>query len=153
MTIKTTFLFFLLVTASTWAAAQCPSFTREYCQDQISAYESDGQFSGGILFEGEEASVSQTFYDNKQYRLFVCSAAALGDSLYFEVSDMDGQLLYSSQNKGRSYWNFTVASTQDLNIRIVSPDLHPDEKHKRSGCVSILTGYRQIESQPRMAAN
>lgn len=122
--------------------AQCKSFTKKNCMAQLDGYTGNGQYNGAVLFEGEEATLVQTFYSGKDYRLYVCSHATIKDSIYFEVSDYRKNTLFSSQDKEESYFDFSVESTQQLNIRVVVPEMGTNNELKKNGCVSILVGFK-----------
>ena len=98
------------------------------------------------MFEGEEATLSQTFYSGQDYRLFVCSQPSISDSLYFEVMDYRKNVLYSSRNSGEKVFDFTLESTQQLKMRVVVPSLG-DRKSTRlkNGWVSIMVGFKKQE--------
>lgn len=116
------------------------------CLPDIAPFVHNGQYNGAVLFEGEEATMVQTFYNNHNYRLMACTQSLLSDSVYFEVSDFDGFLLYTSQGKAKPYWDFNVESTQQLKIRLVAPDQQTTSDIKQSGCVSILVGFRDPQT-------
>lgn len=135
-------LILAFVLASSVAEAQCKSFTKKQCLEAMEGYTGNGQFNGAVMFEGETAALVQTFYSGKDYRLFVCAHDAIADSLYFEVTDHKKQLIFSSKGKHSQVFDFKVASTQQLYIRIVVPTMGNFNELKKNGCVSILVGFK-----------
>lgn len=133
----------VLAVASLQTTAQCKAFTKKNCADELAPFASNGLYNGAILFEGEEASLVQTFYSNQTYRLLVCVQEIIAQGFYFEVLDYKNQLLYTSQGKNSNAWEFNVQSTQQLKIRAVVPDNNKGSDLKKNGCVSILIGFKQ----------
>lgn len=125
------------------ASAQCKSFTKKNCREPLEDYTGNGQYNGATMFEGEEATLSQTFYSGQEYRLFVCSHESISDSLYFEVMDYRKNVLYSSRGKEEKIFDFSLESTQQLKIRVVVPDLGTANNLKKNGCVSIMVGFKK----------
>ncbi len=126
--------------------AQCKLFTKKRCLDMIDGYTNNGQYNGALLFEGDEATMIQTFYSRQDYRLAVCSQSILSDSVYFEVLDFGDNLLYSSRGKESNIWDFNLESTQQLKVHVVVPRLRSSNSMKQNGCVSILVGFRNSET-------
>src|SRR5690606_9679799 len=136
----------ILALLGTGAFAQCKVFTKKRCLTEIPPFVHNGQYHGAVLFEGEEATMVQTFYSSQDYRLMICTQSILGDSVYFEVLDFEDYLLYSSKGTGKNYWDFNVESTQQLKIRMVVPEQKTGSELKQSGCTSILVGFRNEET-------
>lgn len=136
-------LAFLASFSSVNAEAQCKSFTKKHCLSELAGYASNGQYNGAVMFEGEAASLVQTFYSGKDYRLFVCSHDAISDSLFFEVRDYKKNLLFSSKGEEAPMFDFSVESTQQLYLTIIVPDMGTANELKKNGCVSILVGFKE----------
>lgn len=122
--------------------AQCKNFTKRKCLSELDQYTGNGQYNGAVMFEGEEATMVQTFYSGKDYRLFVCAHPVIADSLYFEVSDYSKNLIYTSADSRDPSFDFSVESTRQLNIRVILPDMGTSNELKKNGCVSILVGFK-----------
>lgn len=137
-----TLLTLAITAAAMDVAGQCKSFTKRRCMGELGDYNNNGQYNGAVMFEGEEATLRQTFYSNQNYRLTVCSQESISDKLYFEVLDFRNDLIYSSQGKDSQLFDFNVESTQQLKIRIVVPDAELPTNIKKNGCVSILVGFK-----------
>jgi hypothetical protein len=123
--------------------AQCKGFTKKHCLSELEGYTGNGQYNGAVMFEGESATLVQTFYSRKDYRLYVCAHDAISDSLYFEVTDYKKNVLFSSRKKDADFFDFSVSTTQQLYIRIVVPDMGTANELKKNGCVSILVGFKE----------
>ncbi len=135
-------LIIMLAGVSETASAQCKNFTKKQCLTELSGYTGNGQYNGAVMFEGEEATLVQTFYSGKEYRLFVCAHPAISDSLFFEVRDYRKAMIFSSRAKSTKSFDFSVESTQQLFIRVAVPEMGTANELKKNGCVSILVGFK-----------
>lgn len=133
----------LFIGASLDAHAQCKSFTKKKCMKNLGEFTSNGQYNGAVMFEGEEASLMQTFYSDKKYRLLVCTHPAITEGMFFEVMDYRNNLIYTSEGKDSEVFDFNVESTQQLKIRIVIPDGKSGSQIKKNGCVSVVVGFQE----------
>ncbi len=125
--------------------AQCRSFTKKRCLPQLEGYIQNDNFNSAVLIPGDEAELLLTFYAGKEYRLLVCGHPVLGD-LQFEVLDTDEQLIYSNNGKegeAQSSFDFKVASTQQLIVRIRVPDTDSPSTLLHEGCVSVMVGSKE----------
>lgn len=125
--------------------AQCRSFTKKRCLPQLEGYIQNDNFNSAVLIPGDEAELLLTFYAGKEYRLLVCGHPVLGD-LQFEVLDTDEQLIYSNDGKtgeAQSGFDFKVASTQQLIVRIRVPDTDSPSTLLHEGCVSVMVGSKE----------
>lgn len=129
--------------AATSTQAQCKMFTKKKCMNTLAEYTSNGQYNGAVMFEGEEATLMQTFYSGKNYKLVVCAHPTISDGMYFEINDYRGNPIYSSEDSGNPEFEFNVQSTQQLKIRIVVPDQNKEAQIKKNGCVSVLVGFQE----------
>ncbi|MEM9025064.1 MAG: hypothetical protein AAGB22_15060, partial [Bacteroidota bacterium] len=120
---------------------QCRAFTKNKCLPQLAPYTSNGQYSGATLFEGETATIIQTFYAEQEYRLLICTQESLGDGVTFAVKNQDGSTIYSSEGKEENYWDFKVEGTQQFAIEISIPSTNVSDI-KNEGCVSIMVGFK-----------
>jgi len=128
---------------SNQADAQCKSFTKRMCLSELEGYTNNGQYNGAVLFEGEAASLVQTFYSGKDYRLYVCAHEAISDSLYYEVRDYKKTLIHTSKGAESNIFDFSVESTQQLYLTIKVPDMGTGNELKKNGCVSVLVGFKE----------
>lgn len=132
----------VLLSISTVVSAQCKAFTKTQCADLLGNYTSNGQYNGAVMFEGEQATMVQTFYSNQDYRLVVCPQNSIADSVYFEVMDYRNSLLYSSRKSRSRTFDFNVESTQQLKVRIIVSRMSLGDQLKKNGCVSVLVGFK-----------
>lgn len=109
----------------------------------LAPYSHNGQYSGAIMFEGEEATLVQTFYSNQNYRLSVCTQDIIKEGMFFELLDYKNQKIFSSKGTDKTSFDFNVESTQQLKIRLVVPAHSPSSDIKKNGCVSILIGFKE----------
>ena len=124
------------------AQAQCKAFTKEYCFSQLDDYINTGAYNGAIIHEGEEATLTQTFYGGQEYRLLICAPDSIAEILFFEILNADGDVLYNSKEANSNIFDFGIETTQALKIRIVAPHTSSNADKKKSGCVSILVGFK-----------
>jgi hypothetical protein len=133
----------LILPLTTWS--QCRSFTKKKCLPQLDGYVQNDNFNSAVLIPGDEAELLLTFYADKEYRLLVCGHPILGD-LDFEVLDTDEELIYSSDesDKGDKHiFDFKVATTQQLIVRIRVPETESPSTLVHEGCVSIMIGSKE----------
>lgn len=126
--------------------AQCRSFTKKKCLPQLEGYVQNDNFNSAVLIPGDEAELLLTFYGGKEYRLLVCGHPILGD-LEFEVLDTDEEVIYTNvdatDDKGKTMFDFKVASTQQLFVRIKVPEAENASTLIHEGCVSIMVGSKE----------
>lgn len=139
-------IFSFIVSDQIEVIGQCKIFTKKRCFELLEGYTNNGQYNSTEMFEGEEATLIQTFYSKQDYRLAVCSQSVINEDLYFEVLDYHDNVLYSTQDKEEDVWDFNVESTQQLKIHVVVPDDRSQSEYKQNGCVSILVGFRNDQT-------
>ncbi len=123
------------------AQAQCKTFIKNECKPKLSPYIYNGQMNSAVLNQGDFAELMLTFYSNQDYRIVVCSDG-LGD-VTFRLLDLQGKELFT--NADHNYtdtWDFSTNSTQLLTVEVRVPENTTDEEPK-SGCVSILVGFKE----------
>ncbi|MBR3568954.1 MAG: hypothetical protein IKO46_01115 [Salinivirgaceae bacterium] len=123
------------------AQAQCKTFIKNECKPKLSPYIYNGQMNSAVLNQGDFAELMLTFYSNQDYRIVVCSDG-LGD-VTFRLLDLQGKELFT--NADHNYtdtWDFSTNSTQLLTVEVSVPENTTDEEPK-SGCVSILVGFKE----------
>lgn len=123
---------------------QCRSFTKKKCLPQLEGYIQNDNFNSAVLIPGDEAELLLTFYANKEYRLLVCGHPVLGD-LEFEVLDTDEEMIFSNADAAddKSSFDFKVASTQQLIVRIRVPENEAPNALIHEGCVSVMVGSKE----------
>ena len=122
--------------------AQCRSFTKKKCLPELEGYVQNDNVNSAVLIPGDEAELLLTFYAGKEYRLLVCGHPVLGD-LEFEVLDTDDEVIYTNvdeENEADAKFDFKVATTQQLIVRIRVPEAESTSTLIHEGCVSVMIG-------------
>lgn len=132
----------MLVPLTSWS--QCRSFTKKKCLPMLEGYIQNDNFNSAVLIPGDEAELLLTFYAGKEYRLLVCGHPVLGE-LEYEVLDTDEETIYSSgkSDNADNIFDFKVATTQQLIVRIRVPEGENPSALVHEGCVSIMVGDRK----------
>jgi hypothetical protein len=141
-TVKYLLAAFITLYAFTETAAQCKSYTKKVCLPELKPYKHNGKLNNTILSPGDKAEMSLTFFSGQNYRLFVCSQDIIGTATY-KVMDADRNVIFeSAKNPDKKYFEFKVASTQQLIVEITIPNKKSLTGIIPEGCVSILVGYK-----------
>ena len=123
------------------AEAQCKTFIKNECKPKLAPYIYNGQMNSAVLNQGDFAELMLTFYSNQDYRIVVCSDG-LGD-VTFRLLDLQGKELFTNADHNYTdYWDFSTNSTQLLTVEVSVPENNGSEEPK-SGCVSILVGFKE----------
>lgn len=132
----------MLVPLTSWS--QCRSFTKKKCLPMLEGYIQNDNFNSAVLIPGDEAELLLTFYADKEYRLLVCGHPVLGE-LEYEVLDTDEETIYSSakSDKADNIFDFKVATTQQLIVRIRVPEGDNPSALVHEGCVSVMVGSKE----------
>lgn len=137
----------ILLIAPLLSSAQCRSFTKKKCLPQLDGYSQNDSFNSAVLIPGDEAELLLTFYDDKDYRLLICGHPILGE-VEFEVLDTSEQMIYTNHTEDGSdkgnLFDFKVASTQQLIVRIRVPETETSSTLIHEGCVSIMVGSKDM---------
>lgn len=137
--VATLFYLFLVNTAS----AQCKSFAKSKCLPDLAPYIHNGQMNGATMMAGEKAELQMSFYAGQDYRLMVCAQPILGD-VAFRLLDKNKKVVFNSKDhKNVFFWDFNVASTQQMILEIDVPESSAKHGMIPSGCVNILLGFKQ----------
>ena len=121
------------------AAAQCLTFTKKRCLPQLEEYVQNDNYNTSVLIPGDEAELALTFFGDRAYRLLICGHPVLGD-LTFQVLDSRGNGIYDSADKDSDHFDFRVANTQQMTVRVQVPETDAVIQHE--GCVSIMVGSK-----------
>lgn len=110
----------------------------------LEGYIQNDNFNSAVLIPGDEAELLLTFYADKEYRLLVCGHPVLGE-LEYEVLDTDEDTIYSSANSDKTddIFDFKVATTQQLIVRIRVPEGDTPSALVHEGCVSVMVGSKE----------
>jgi hypothetical protein len=124
-----------------YAISQCQSFAKTKCLPQLKPYISSGQLYSTTLLANDHTELTMTFYSGQNYRIAVCAQKSLGE-ISFRLKDGDNNIIFSNKGYG-NFWDFTVQSTQELTIEVITPPGDPNATLDNSGCVAILVGFKQ----------
>lgn len=121
--------------------AQCKTFIKNECKPKLDPYIYNGQLNSAVLNQGDIAELMLTFYSNQDYRIVVCDDN-LGD-VTFRLLDVEGKELFTNaDHEYTDTWDFSTNSTQLLVVEVSVPENTTNEDTK-SGCVSILVGFKE----------
>ena len=121
--------------------AQCNSFAKNKCMPKLKPYLNTQQLCNTVLLSGDKTQLSSTFYYGDEYRLLICAEEALG-KIQLNIRDAQNNIIFTTKGYGVIMWDFSVESTQDLTLEIVTPPISAKETLDKSGCVSILLGFK-----------
>jgi hypothetical protein len=125
-----------------FADAQCKSFVKKKCKPALAPFVHNGQMNNTMLRPGDKAELLLTFSSGQEYRVMVCAMDNLGE-VNFKVMDSDRNVIYTNEkDKKKNYFDFKVASTQQLIVEIEAPDKKTSNGLVPEGCVSVLVGFQ-----------
>lgn len=122
------------------SSAQCKSFAKKKCVPQLAPYVNTGKMNSAILRPGDKAELMMTFSSEKDYRLLVAGMDNI--KIRFKVMDTDKNVFFDSKKDNKNYFDFNVASTQQLFVEIECEDVETLSGITPEGCVAILTGTK-----------
>ena len=134
---------FILLGAITVSNAQCKGFAKKKCTPQLKPYANTGKMNSAILRPGDKAELMMTFNSNIEYRLMICSMESI--AVEFKVMDSDKNVFFDSKKDKKNYFDFNVASTQQLFVEIDCIDVETLTGITPEGCVAILTGSKSMK--------
>jgi hypothetical protein len=141
MSLKKIFFAFVLIFATiNLASAQCKGFAKKKCTPQLKPYNNSGKINSAVLRPGDKAELMMTFNSDIDYRLMICSMDNI--KVNFKVMDMDKNVFFDSDKANKNYFDFDVASTQQLFVEINCEDTESLSGIMPEGCVAILTGSK-----------
>ena len=108
---------------------------------KLKPYLNTQQLCNTVLLSGDKTQLSSTFYYGDEYRLLICAEEALG-KIQLNIRDAQNNIIFTTKGYGVIMWDFSVESTQDLTLEIVTPPISAKETLDKSGCVSILLGFK-----------
>ena len=110
----------------------------------LAGYVQNDNYNSAVLVPGDEAELLLTFYANKQYRMVLCGHPRLGN-VDFEVLDVNQELIYASKDattEDKNIFDFKMATTQQLIVRIRVPEATQESAIIPEGCVSVMIGFK-----------
>ncbi|HON18939.1 MAG TPA: hypothetical protein PK990_07195 [Salinivirgaceae bacterium] len=124
------------------AQAQCKNFTKNKCIPKIAPYIYNGQMNSALLNEGDIAELVLTFYANQDYRVLICSEEQFG-KISFRLYDIQNKVLFDNTKYNYAQmWDFSSTATQQIRVEVEIPEGINPEGGVKSGCVSILVGFK-----------
>lgn len=127
--------------AQTSLQAQCKAFIKNECKPKLDPYIYNGQLNSAVLSQGDIAELMLTFYSNQDYRIVVCADDL--ENVEFRLLDLTGKELFSNTNHNHTdFWDFSTNSTQLLTVEVSVPE-NTTGGYPKSGCVSILVGFKE----------
>ena len=101
--------------------AQCRAYTKKVCRPELNPYIHNGQMNSAILYPADKADIMLTFK--------------------FKVMTTDKKVIYESDGTS-NFFDFKVASTQQLIITVEVPDSQTTHDIEYNGCVSVSSGWK-----------
>ncbi len=136
---------FLIIFSSSFSAyVPCKGFVKKVCLPRLSPFIPNGQTHTTTMHPGGSTKLAMTFYSGQNYRILICAEEILGQ-VQFKLRDAAGNILFNSKDRDDTdFWDFKVASTQQVTIEVnVPPDASTGNETVPSGCVSILVGFKK----------
>jgi hypothetical protein len=112
-------------------------------------YIPNDNFNSAVLIPGDEADLMMTFYAGQDYRIMVCAEDILGD-VNFTLSDEKGNEFFNSGNSDSDYFDFGVASTQQVKVHITVPLKENVNELVHEGCTTVLVGYKETDTPDKL---
>ncbi|MGQ0827408.1 MAG: hypothetical protein ACT4ON_03320 [Bacteroidota bacterium] len=131
----------LVLIFNTAVFGQCNLFTKTKCLPKLKPYLNTQQLTNTILLSGDKTQLTSTFYYGDEYRLLICAQEQLG-KIQLNIRDAQNNIIFTTKGYGVIMWDFNVESTQDLTLEVITPPLAANETIDKSGCVSILMGFK-----------
>ncbi|MBX7094765.1 MAG: hypothetical protein K1X56_08595 [Flavobacteriales bacterium] len=138
-----TFATLMLIGFGTEASAQCKSYAKRQCKPALAPFLHNGQLNNAVLVPGDKAELLLTFFSGQEYRLMICAMPVLG-KVTFRVLDSDRNQIFSSEKTpDKNYFDFKVASTQQLIVEINVPEAKATNDIVPEGCVTVMIGFKK----------
>ncbi|HET6245636.1 MAG: hypothetical protein H0V01_00540 [Bacteroidetes bacterium] len=121
--------------------AQCNSFMKLKCNPILKPYLSSGQVFNSTLLSEDKAKLLLTFYEGMNYRIVVCSQPELGN-VQMRLKDGKNKIVFTGSVQESNFWDLKVDATQVMTIEVLTPVLENTESMVKSGCVSLMVGFK-----------
>lgn len=133
-------ILFLLLAFNAATFGQCNGFAKKSVP-KLKPYLNTQQVFSTVLLNGDKTQLSSTFYYGDEYRLLISAQDQLG-KIQLNIKDAAGNVIFTTKAYGTIMWDFNVESTQDLTLEVVTPPAPANETVDKSGCVSIVIGFK-----------
>lgn len=139
---KTKYLFTIpfLFLAIPFAHPQCKNYAKKNCVPSLKPFVVNGKMNSSNFRPGDHAELIMTFNSGIEYRLMICNMEQINVS--FQLIDDNNKVYFDSKTAKKNYFDFKVASTQQLTISVICEDKEGLTGITPEGCVAILTGYK-----------
>jgi hypothetical protein len=139
----TTILFISLMLNAKNSSAQCKGFTKRNCLPELTPYSSNGQLNSAQLFPEEDAEIQLNLNKGLSYRILVCADPYLEDLTYKLYDQNEFEIFSDTLKNYSSIKDLKVTQSQNLKMKIDIPQKKNTTGIKRSGCVTIMLGYKE----------
>ncbi len=124
------------------AFAQCRTFVKNNCGDAMAGYVIGENFNAAKLMPGDQAEMPVTFYSDQQYRVMVCNHKIL-KGVEFQLVSSDDQVLFdNSGDITQNSFDFQMAGTDSLTVKIKVHEGGADTGINPQGCVAVMIGTK-----------
>ena len=123
------------------ANAQCRSFAKKTCENQLDGYMLSGRMYGGYMSQGQEVDIVVVLNGGQAYRLVSCSKPNLGQ-IRVQLIDSHNKVVFDNVDHDFvQNWDFEVKSTQEFTIRTFIPSADKTATTVRD-CSIMLIGNK-----------
>ncbi len=99
-------------------------------------------FNAAKLMPGDQAELLMTLYSGQDYRILVCNQQNI-PAVEFQVLDAEQNILFNNVDKEMvNHFDFRVAGTQNLTVKIKVPSKKNLSGITPQGCVAIMLGTK-----------
>ena len=131
-------LFFLGIQAN----AQCRSFVKNNCEEQLEDYQVSGRMYGGYASQGQEIDLVIVLSGGQKYRLINCSKKSLG-TIQIILLDNKGNVIFDNfEHEFAQSWDFDVKATQEFTIRTIIPSPSKTRAAAVRDCNILIIGSK-----------
>jgi len=124
------------------ANAQCRSFVKNNCEEQLEDYLVSGRMYGGYASQGQEIDLVIVLNGGQKYRLINCSKENLG-TIQVVLLDNKGNVIFDNfEHEFAQSWDFDVKATQEFTIRTIIPSPSKSQGTAVRDCNILIIGSK-----------
>jgi hypothetical protein len=133
----------LMLFAPFLGQSQCRGYAKRKCRPELKDYTHDGKMNFAQLFPGDKAEIMLTFFKGEKYRLLVCADDTFVGTTY-KIYDSSKNMVFDSEKSGKDFFDFKVATTQQLIVEIKIPQEGNESSNEFeiTGCVAVMVGLK-----------
>ncbi len=131
----------LVLAVNTYSYGQCDFFSKRSSLGRLKPYMNIQQSFNTVLLNDDKTQIKGTFYFGEDYRLLVTAEEQLG-KIQLNIKDKDDKILFTTKGYGTIMWDFNLENMQDLTLEIITPPAPATQKMDKSGCVSVIIGFK-----------